>query len=87
MLAAAFADSGLTLKSLGALMSGRGAASVAYCCLFDKKARRVHTIPALAYVGFPCPDEFIVGYGIDYAERYRSLPYVGAVKRSVYEKK
>ena len=52
--------------------------------LLDKEARRVAHVKA-QYIGFQCPDEFVVGYGIDYAERYRQLPFIGALKRSVYE--
>ncbi|KAG2431022.1 hypothetical protein HYH02_013551 [Chlamydomonas schloesseri] len=72
-------DTGNTLCALVALVQGAGAASVRVCALLDKKARR--RVPLQAeYTGFECPDEFIVGYGIDYAEKYRNLPYIGAVK-------
>jgi len=77
-------DTGKTLKAVGELYRERGAASIGICALLDKKARRVEEVD-LQYVGFECPDEFVVGYGIDYAERYRNLPYVASLKRSVYE--
>mmetsp|Transcript_101946 Transcript_101946/g.283999 ORF Transcript_101946/g.283999 Transcript_101946/m.283999 type:complete len:208 (+) Transcript_101946:175-798(+) len=79
-------DSGLTLMTLGKMFEARGAASVRFVTLFDKAARREHPIPDLAHVGFPCPDAFIIGYGIDYAQKYRNLPYVGVLKPSVYSK-
>mmetsp|Transcript_6037 Transcript_6037/g.10382 ORF Transcript_6037/g.10382 Transcript_6037/m.10382 type:complete len:196 (+) Transcript_6037:50-637(+) len=78
-------DTGKTLKKVLEVFSSRGAASVQICALLDKKARREVEGLDLKYVGFECPDEFVVGYGIDYAERYRNLAYVGALKRSVYE--
>eukprot|EP00933_Yihiella_yeosuensis_P052747 TRINITY_DN5085_c0_g1_i2.p1 TRINITY_DN5085_c0_g1~~TRINITY_DN5085_c0_g1_i2.p1 ORF type:complete len:187 (-),score=44.05 TRINITY_DN5085_c0_g1_i2:139-699(-) len=77
-------DTGNTLKNVTANFASRGAASVKLCTLLDKKARRSADVE-LHYVGFDCPDEFVIGYGIDYAERYRTLPYVAALKRSVYE--
>jgi len=77
-------DTGRTLKAVSEVYRQRGATSIAICSLLDKKARRVEEVD-LQYVGFECPDEFVVGYGIDYAERYRNLPYVAALKRSVYE--
>ncbi len=78
-------DSGLTLKYLKEVLLTRNPASVKVCTLLDKPARRKESV-AIDYLGFEVPDEFIVGYGIDYAERYRNLPYVGILKRSVYEK-
>ncbi|CAE8719884.1 unnamed protein product [Polarella glacialis] len=77
-------DTGKTLKAVTAAFASRGAASVEICTLLDKKAHRAVELN-LKYVGFDCPDEFVIGYGIDYAERYRTLPYVAALKRSVYE--
>ncbi|PNH05828.1 Hypoxanthine-guanine phosphoribosyltransferase [Tetrabaena socialis] len=69
-------DTGNTLSRLVALMNESGAATVRVCALLDKKARR--RVPMQAdYTGFECPDAFIVGYGIDYAEKYRNLPYIG----------
>jgi len=77
-------DTGKTLNAVSQVYRERGASSLALCTLLDKKARRQNDVH-LEYVGFECPDEFVVGYGIDYAERYRNLPYVAALKRSVYE--
>ena len=60
-----------------------GAHSVKTCTLLDKPSRRqVEFVPD--YIGKEIPDEFVIGYGLDYAERYRTLPYVGVLKRSVY---
>ena len=78
-------DSGLTLKYLKENLLTRNPASVKICTLLDKPARRKQSVE-IDYLGFEVPDEFIVGYGIDYAERYRNLPYVGILKRTVYEK-
>mmetsp|Transcript_41336 Transcript_41336/g.92824 ORF Transcript_41336/g.92824 Transcript_41336/m.92824 type:complete len:187 (+) Transcript_41336:135-695(+) len=78
-------DTGKTLAKVLEVFRSRGAASVQICALLDKKARREVEGLELKYVGFLCPDEFVVGYGIDYAERYRNLRYVAALKRSVYE--
>ena len=78
-------DSGLTLKYLKEILETRKPASIKICTLLDKPARRKEDITP-DYLGFEVPDEFIVGYGIDYAERYRNLPYIGILKREVYEK-
>ena len=78
-------DSGLTLKYLKEILLTRNPASVKICTLLDKPARRKESVN-IDYLGFEVPDGFIVGYGIDYAECYRNLPYVGILKRSVYEK-
>ena len=79
-------DSGRTMACLKALMENREAASVKTCVMFDKKLRR--EVPAsdlkLDYVGLECPDEFVVGYGMDWSERFRSLRHVCAVKESAY---
>ncbi|MCH5257101.1 MAG: hypoxanthine phosphoribosyltransferase [Lachnospiraceae bacterium] len=72
-------DTGRTLKYLKELLKDRGAADVKLCALLDKPERRVVDIEA-DYIGFSIPDEFVVGYGLDYAQRYRNLPYIGAVK-------
>lgn len=77
-------DSGLTLEYLVNNFETRHPASVKICTLLNKVERRKVDIP-VDYIGFQVPDEFIVGYGIDYAEKYRNLPYVGILKRSVYE--
>lgn len=71
-------DSGLTLRYLKEYLEHQNPASLRVCVLLDKPARR-QTQVAVDYVGFTIPDEFIVGYGIDYAERYRHLPYIGIV--------
>lgn len=79
-------DSGATLSYLTEYLKLKGARSVRTCTLLDKPSRRkVEFHPD--YVGREIPDEFVVGYGLDYAERYRDLPYVGVLKRSVYENK
>ncbi|MBD5520700.1 MAG: hypoxanthine phosphoribosyltransferase [Lachnospiraceae bacterium] len=72
-------DTGRTLKYLIELLKGRGAADVKLCALLDKPDRRVVDVKA-DYTGFSIPDEFVVGYGMDYAQRYRNLPYIGVVK-------
>lgn len=78
-------DSGLTLEYLVNNFKTRHPKSVKICTLLNKVERRQVDMH-VDYIGFQVPDEFIVGYGIDYAERYRNLPYVGILKRSVYEK-
>jgi len=65
-------DTGLTLTYIKSILSSRNPASIEICCLFDKPSRRKTEISA-EYVGFSIPDEFIVGYGMDYAEKYRNL--------------
>ncbi len=76
-------DSGLTLAYLKNYLQARRPATISICTLLDKPARRKSDIVP-DYVGFICPDEFIVGYGLDYAGRYRNLPYIGVLKREVY---
>ena len=76
-------DSGNTLSSLLEILETRKPASVRLCTLLDKPERRVRDISA-DYCGFTIPDAFVVGYGLDYAEKYRNLPYVGILKPSVY---
>ncbi|MBQ8524094.1 MAG: hypoxanthine phosphoribosyltransferase [Clostridia bacterium] len=77
-------DSGRTLSYLVEYLSLNGARSVKTCTLLDKPTRRtVEFVPD--YVGYEIPDEFVVGYGLDYDEQYRALPYVGVLKREVYE--
>ncbi len=78
-------DSGKTLSSLTKYLLERGAKSVRSCTLLDKPSRReVDFVPD--YTGREIPDEFVVGYGLDYDEDYRALPFVGILKREVYEK-
>ena len=79
-------DSGNTLTYLMKLLQARHPASIKLCTLLDKPSRRTQPIYA-NYVGFSVEDLFVVGYGLDYAEKYRNLPYIGIVKPSVYEKK
>lgn len=77
-------DSGLTLSFLKNFLQQKNPASVSLVTLLDKpERRRVELKPD--YVGFQIPDKFVVGYGLDYAEQYRYLPYVGVLKPSVYE--
>jgi hypoxanthine phosphoribosyltransferase len=76
-------DSGVTLSYLKNYLSMRNPASIRICTLLDKPSRRKSDITA-DYVGFLCPDDFIVGYGLDYDEKYRNLPYIGGLKPEVY---
>ena len=78
-------DSGNTLYLLKNELEKRKPAMVKICAFLDKPARRTAQIKA-DYVGFVCADEFVVGYGLDFAEKYRNLPYIGVLKPSVYEK-
>jgi hypoxanthine phosphoribosyltransferase len=77
-------DTGLTLHYLLDNFNSRNPASLSVCTLLDKPERRKVQID-VAYKGFDIPDEFIVGYGIDYAEKYRNLPYIATLKPEVYE--
>ena len=78
-------DSGFTLSYLTRMLSSRGAASIKLCTLLDKPSRRAEGITLKSdYCGFEIPDEFVVGYGLDYSERYRNLPYIGVLKPEVY---
>ena len=72
-------DTGKTLSYLVELLKDRGAADVKLCALLDKPERREVDIQA-DYIGFQIPDEFVVGYGLDYDQRYRNFPYIGIVK-------
>lgn len=78
-------DTGYTLQYLVDNLQKRGAKSVKICTFLDKVERRKVDIP-VDYVGYEVPDEFIVGYGLDYAEMGRNLPYVAALKEEVYNK-
>ena len=78
-------DSGRTLSYLKRYLEFKGARSVKACTLLDKPERREVELEA-DYVGKVVPDEFVVGYGLDYDEKYRALPYVGVLKREVYSK-
>lgn len=78
------ADTGVTLRELRAQLLAKGAASVAVAVLLDKPERRKVDVQ-LEYVGLTIPDEFVVGYGLDFDQRFRNLPYVGVLRRAVYE--
>lgn len=76
-------DTGKTLAAVSEMMKSKGALSVKTCVLLDKKARRA--VPFKAdYVGFDIPNEFVVGYGLDFNERYRNLPCIGVLKPKYY---
>jgi len=72
-------DTGLTLNFLLNSLRTREPASLEVCVLFDRRSRRLIDIP-LKYRGFELPERFVVGYGLDYREKYRHLPYVGVLK-------
>lgn len=72
-------DSGRTLRYLSDIFKSRGAKSVRICTLLDKPERRVVDVE-VNYTGYNIPDEFVVGYGLDYAQKYRNLPYIGVVE-------
>lgn len=76
-------DSGLTLSYLVDLLKRRNPLSLRLCALLDKERTRVKEVQ-VDYLGFRIPDRFVVGYGLDYAQRYRNLPYIGILKPSVY---
>ena len=78
-------DSGRTLSYVCDMLRTRHPASIRVATLLDKPERRVVDLKA-DYVGTSVPDEFVVGYGLDFDQRYRNLPYIGQLKRSVYEK-
>ena len=78
-------DTGLTLKYLIENFKSRKPNSLEICTLLDKPERRIAQL-SVKYIGFQIPDEFIVGYGIDYAELYRNLPYIATLKETVYTK-
>lgn len=76
-------DSGNTLSYLLKMLENRNPASIRLCTLLDKPDRRVKQVQ-VHYSGFTIPDAFVVGYGLDYAEKYRNLPYIGILKPEVY---
>ena len=78
-------DSGRTLSKLMDLLESRKPASLALCTLLDKPERRIADVHA-DYFCFTVPDEFVVGYGLDYNQQYRHLPYIGVLKPEIYEK-
>jgi hypoxanthine phosphoribosyltransferase len=77
-------DSGLTLAYLREQLLRRNPASLKICALLNKPERRTADV-AVDYLGFDIPNEFVVGYGLDYGERYRNLPYIGVLKQQVYQ--
>lgn len=77
-------DSGLTLHYLVDMLKRRSPLSLRICTLLDKQRERLKRIQT-DYTGFSIPDKFVVGYGLDYAQRYRNLPYVGVLKPTIYE--
>ena len=68
----------LTLAYLGDFLLQRGASSIRFCTLLDKPDRRVADVK-VDYIGFSIPDQFVVGYGMDYDQKYRNLPYIGVI--------
>eukprot|EP00940_MAST-03C_sp_MAST-3C-sp2_P003279 g3279.t1 len=77
-------DTGTTLKWIKDYLLSKNPKSVKLCCILDKKARRTADV-RVDYVGFECPDEFVVGFGMDYAGHFRTLPFVGVLKPSAYK--
>jgi hypoxanthine phosphoribosyltransferase len=76
-------DTGKTLRAVINKLEGMTPRQIRSCVLLSKKARREYDIPA-DYIGFEIPDEFVVGYGLDYAEKYRNLPHIGVLKPELY---
>ena len=76
-------DSGVTLSNLIKVLKSRSPKSVSVCTLLSKPSRRKVEVP-VRYEGFVVPDEFVVGYGLDYAEYYRNLPFIGILKEEIY---
>jgi hypoxanthine phosphoribosyltransferase len=79
-------DSGRTLQYITRNLQTRRPASLRVCALLSKPSRREVDVP-LDWVGFEVPDEFVVGYGLDYAEEYRNLPFIGVLKEEVYSRR
>nr|MBA3364972.1 hypoxanthine phosphoribosyltransferase [Actinomycetota bacterium] len=77
-------DSGLTLSYLMRNLEARGPASLEICAMLTKPERREIQVP-VRYVGFEIPNRFVIGYGLDFAERYRNLPYVGVLSEEVIQ--
>ena len=75
-------DTGLTLNYIIGMLRERKPASIKVCALLDKKVRRIIDIP-IDYKGFEIPDEFVVGYGMDYNQQYRNLPFIGILKEEI----
>ena len=85
LIVADILDTGITLSHLVPMLKLRNPASVRLCTILSKPSRRKADIEP-DYLGFEVPDEFVVGYGLDYDEKYRNLPYVGVLKPEVYSK-
>ena len=79
-------DSGKTLHYISEMLRARKPASIKICTFLDKPERRMIKDLKADYAGTEVPDEFVVGYGLDYAEKYRNVPFLGVLSRSVYEK-
>mgnify|MGYP000646436632 CR=1 FL=1 len=79
-------DSGKTLHYISEMLRARRPASIKICTFLDKPERRMIKDLKADYAGTEVPDEFVVGYGLDYAEKYRNVPFLGVLSRSVYEK-
>ena len=77
-------DTGRTLAALIKLLQTRGAASIKICSLLSKEAHRLINVH-VDYIGVEVPDEFLVGYGLDYKNQYRNLPFIGVLKPEIYE--
>jgi len=77
-------DTGFTMSKIKEMFFERGANSIKLCALLNKPDRR-NTSVTIDYKGFDIPDEFVIGYGLDYADRYRNLPYIGILNPKVYE--
>ena len=77
-------DSGRTAQALRKLFAAKNAASVKICSLLDKTERREVEVPA-DYIGIDTPNEFVVGYGLDFRQQYRNLPYIGVLKPDIYQ--
>lgn len=79
-------DTGKTLKTISEILNVRGAKSIVIVTLLDKPERRIVDITP-KYAGYQIPNEFVVGFGLDYNERYRNLPYIGVLKEEIYTKR
>jgi len=77
-------DTGLTLSYIIKTLETRNPANIGVCALLDKRSRRVVDVP-VDYVGFVIPDEFVVGYGMDYNQKYRNLPFIGVLRREILQ--
>jgi hypoxanthine phosphoribosyltransferase len=75
-------DTGMTLNHVLDYLQTKKPASVKVCTLLDKRVRRLVSVP-VAYVGFEVPDEFVVGYGLDFNQRFRNLPFIGTLKHEL----